>query len=166
MISSLPLGANAASDAVKHLSPEGAIEPTATWGLASRAGNTLYVAGMRGIDPETNTLVEGDEARVRQAFMNMKHIVESRRRRPGRHLATGGLRHRHVPVPPVGQQGTKRAVGRWPVSAAYDRRGRPTQSGRYSGSRRHFLYRRIKNPDRRAQKKPADRPRDQPVFVC
>jgi enamine deaminase RidA (YjgF/YER057c/UK114 family) len=32
---------------------------------------------MRGIDPETNTLVEGDEARVRQAFMNMKHIVES-----------------------------------------------------------------------------------------
>lgn len=77
LISSLPLGANAASDAVKHLSPEGAIEPTATWGLASRAGNTLYVAGMRGIDPETNTLVEGDEARVRQAFMNMKHIVES-----------------------------------------------------------------------------------------
>jgi enamine deaminase RidA (YjgF/YER057c/UK114 family) len=77
LISSLPLGANAASDAVKHLSPEGSIEPTATWGLASRAGNTLYVAGMRGIDPETNTLVEGDEARVRQAFMNMKHIVES-----------------------------------------------------------------------------------------
>jgi enamine deaminase RidA (YjgF/YER057c/UK114 family) len=70
-------GAFAAEPAVQHLSPEGAIEPTATWGLASKAGNTLYVAGMRGIDPETNTLVEGDEARVRQAFMNMKHIVES-----------------------------------------------------------------------------------------
>lgn len=70
-------GAFAAEPAIQHLSPEGTIEPTATWGLASKAGNTLYVAGMRGIDPETNTLVEGDEARVRQAFMNMKHIVES-----------------------------------------------------------------------------------------
>jgi enamine deaminase RidA (YjgF/YER057c/UK114 family) len=32
---------------------------------------------MRGIDPRTDTLVEGDEARVRQAFLNMKLIAES-----------------------------------------------------------------------------------------
>lgn len=32
---------------------------------------------MRGIDPTTGTLVAGDEARVRQAFMNMKLIAES-----------------------------------------------------------------------------------------
>jgi enamine deaminase RidA (YjgF/YER057c/UK114 family) len=30
---------------------------------------------MRGIDPKTNTLVVGDEARVRQAFLNMQTIV-------------------------------------------------------------------------------------------
>ena len=32
---------------------------------------------MRGIDPETDTLIAGDEARVRQAFQNMKLIAES-----------------------------------------------------------------------------------------
>ena len=58
-----------------HLSPEGAIEPTATWGLGVRAGDYVYVAGMRGIDPEDNTLAEGDEERVRQGFMNMKQIA-------------------------------------------------------------------------------------------
>jgi 2-iminobutanoate/2-iminopropanoate deaminase len=36
----------------------------------------VFVAGMRGIDPATGTLVEGDEARVRQAFANMKTIAE------------------------------------------------------------------------------------------
>ena len=32
---------------------------------------------MRGIDPKTDTLVVGDEARVRQAFRNMQLIAES-----------------------------------------------------------------------------------------
>ena len=32
---------------------------------------------MRGIDPANNTLVEGDEARIRQAFRNMQTIAES-----------------------------------------------------------------------------------------
>lgn len=50
---------------VRILAPAGAIKPTGTWGLASRAGDFLYIAGMRGIDPRTDTLVAGDEARVR-----------------------------------------------------------------------------------------------------
>jgi enamine deaminase RidA (YjgF/YER057c/UK114 family) len=62
---------------VTPLNPPDSIMATGTWGLATRAGDTLYVAGMRGIDPKTNKLVEGDEARIRQAFLNMKHIVES-----------------------------------------------------------------------------------------
>ena len=45
--------------------------------LATRAGDFIYVAGMRGIDPKTDTLVQGDEPRVRQAFLNMKRIAES-----------------------------------------------------------------------------------------
>ena len=62
---------------VKTLSPDGAIKPTGTWNLGTRAGDFIFVAGMRGIDPKTNTLVAGDEARIRQAFLNMKLIAES-----------------------------------------------------------------------------------------
>ncbi len=62
---------------VKTLAPEGAIKPTGTWNLGTRAGDFVFVAGMRGIDPKENKLVEGEEARIRQAFLNMKHIAES-----------------------------------------------------------------------------------------
>jgi enamine deaminase RidA (YjgF/YER057c/UK114 family) len=62
---------------VKTLSPPGAIKSTGTWNVGTRAGDFIFVAGMRGIDPKTNTLVQGDEARVRQAFLNMKLIAES-----------------------------------------------------------------------------------------
>ena len=62
---------------VKTLAPAGAIKPTGTWNLGTRAGDFIYVAGMRGIDPKTDALVQGDEARIRQAFLNMKLIAES-----------------------------------------------------------------------------------------
>jgi 2-iminobutanoate/2-iminopropanoate deaminase len=62
---------------VRVLSPTGAIKPTATWSVGARAGDLVFVAGMRGIDPKTNALVAGEEARVRQAFLNMKLIAES-----------------------------------------------------------------------------------------
>jgi 2-iminobutanoate/2-iminopropanoate deaminase len=62
---------------VKTLSPAGAIKPTGTWDVGARAGDFVFVAGMRGIDPRTDTLVAGDEARIRQAFLNMKLIAES-----------------------------------------------------------------------------------------
>jgi len=65
------------SDDVKVLSPNGAIAPTGTWSLGARAGDFVFVAGMRGINPANNGLVEGDEARIRQAFMNMKSIAAS-----------------------------------------------------------------------------------------
>ena len=62
---------------VKTLSPAGAIKPTGTWNLGTRAGDFVFVAGMRGIDPKTNMLIQGDEARVMQAFRNMQLIAES-----------------------------------------------------------------------------------------
>ncbi len=62
---------------VKTLAPAGAIKSTGTWALGTRAGDFVYVAGMRGIDPETNTLVEGDQARIRQGFLNMQLVAES-----------------------------------------------------------------------------------------
>jgi enamine deaminase RidA (YjgF/YER057c/UK114 family) len=64
-------------DDIEFLSPPGAISPTGPWSLGVRAGDLVFVAGMRGIDPQSNTLVEGDEARVRQAFLNMKAIIEA-----------------------------------------------------------------------------------------
>ena len=62
---------------VRVLSPQGAISPTGTWSLGVRAGDFVFVAGMRGINPANNSLVHGDEARIWQAFMNMKLIAES-----------------------------------------------------------------------------------------
>jgi enamine deaminase RidA (YjgF/YER057c/UK114 family) len=62
---------------VRTLAPKGAIAPTGTWSLGARAGDFIYIAGMRGIDPATGTLIAGDEARVRAAFLNMKLIAGS-----------------------------------------------------------------------------------------
>ncbi|HLH93358.1 MAG TPA: RidA family protein [Xanthobacteraceae bacterium] len=62
---------------VKTLSPAGAIEPTGTWSVGTRAGDFVFVAGMRGIDPATNSLMAGDEPRIRQAFRNMELIAQS-----------------------------------------------------------------------------------------
>src|SRR5262245_32677454 len=69
---------------VRALTPPGAIKPTGTWDLGARAGDFVYIAGMRGIDPKTNTLVSGDEARIRQGFLNMQMT----RNRRGRACAT------------------------------------------------------------------------------
>jgi len=62
---------------VKTLARAGTIKPTGTWDLGARAGDFVYVAGMRGIDPTTNSLVQGEEARIRQGFLNMRMIAES-----------------------------------------------------------------------------------------
>jgi 2-iminobutanoate/2-iminopropanoate deaminase len=59
------------------LAPAGAIAPTGTWSVGARAGDFVFVAGMRGIDPRTNALVAGDEARIRQGFRNMELIARS-----------------------------------------------------------------------------------------
>ena len=65
------------SNSFKILSPDGAIDPTGTWSLGTRAGDFVFVAGMRGIDPQSNELVEGDAARIRQAYKNMEFIAQS-----------------------------------------------------------------------------------------
>jgi enamine deaminase RidA (YjgF/YER057c/UK114 family) len=62
---------------VRILSPKGAIAPTGTWSLGARAGDFIFVAGMRGIEPSSNAMLEGEESRIRQAFTNMKTIAAS-----------------------------------------------------------------------------------------
>ncbi len=62
---------------VRYLSPAGAITPTGTWSVGARAGDFVFVAGMRGIDPATNSIVGTEEERIRRAYTNMKTIAES-----------------------------------------------------------------------------------------
>ena len=62
---------------VRLLSPAGAVKPTGTWSLGARAGDFLFVAGMRGIDPTSYAILGTEEERIRTAFTNMKTIAES-----------------------------------------------------------------------------------------
>ncbi len=70
--------ATAQAQSVKILPPvEGGLKPSGSWSVGARAGGFIFVGGMRGVDPATNKLVEGDEARIRQMFMNVKQVVEA-----------------------------------------------------------------------------------------
>jgi enamine deaminase RidA (YjgF/YER057c/UK114 family) len=62
---------------VKTLDPPGAIKAEGTWSLSARAGDFIFVAGMQGIDPATNKLVEDPQMRILRAFLNIKTIAES-----------------------------------------------------------------------------------------
>jgi 2-iminobutanoate/2-iminopropanoate deaminase len=62
---------------VKTLDPPGAIKAEGTWSLGARAGDFVFVAGMQGIDPATNTLVQDPQARILRAFLNLKLIAQS-----------------------------------------------------------------------------------------
>src|ERR1700751_4399644 len=110
-IASSGLAAAQSPERVKTLEPPGAIKTTGPRSLGRRAGDFVYGAGMRGIDPATNTLVQGEEARIRQGFLNMKMIAESEGASPARLRAHRGLRHRHVSIPTAGEQGPGGALG-------------------------------------------------------
>ena len=62
---------------VRTLDPPGAIKAEGTWSLGSRAGDFVFVAGMQGVDPATNKLVEDPQARIQRAFLNIKLIAAS-----------------------------------------------------------------------------------------
>jgi enamine deaminase RidA (YjgF/YER057c/UK114 family) len=62
---------------VRTLEPPGAIKAEGTWSLGARAGDFVFVAGMQGIDPATNKLIDDPQGRIRQAFLNLKLIAES-----------------------------------------------------------------------------------------
>jgi 2-iminobutanoate/2-iminopropanoate deaminase len=63
---------------VRTLDPPGVIKAVGTWSLGARAGDFIFVAGMQGIDPATNTLVKDPQARILQAFRNIKTIADSK----------------------------------------------------------------------------------------
>lgn len=75
MASSLALAQS--PNGVKTLNPPGAIKAEGTWSLGTRAGDFVFVAGMQGVDPATNTLVPDPQARILRAFLNLKLIAQS-----------------------------------------------------------------------------------------
>jgi enamine deaminase RidA (YjgF/YER057c/UK114 family) len=77
MITSLGLGWSASPNGVKTLDPPGAIKAEGTWSLGVRAGDFIFVAGMQGVDPATNNLVQDPQARIVRAFLNLKLIAQS-----------------------------------------------------------------------------------------
>jgi len=77
MASSLCFAQAPSPNGVKTLDPPGAVKTEGTWSLGTRAGDFIFVAGMQGIDPSTNTLVRDPQARVLRAFLNIKLIAQS-----------------------------------------------------------------------------------------
>src|SRR5262245_25083898 len=65
------------SGGITILRPASAVAPTGTWSVFARTGDFVFLAGMRGIDPQTNTLAESEAPRVRQAFRNMQAVAAS-----------------------------------------------------------------------------------------
>jgi 2-iminobutanoate/2-iminopropanoate deaminase len=62
---------------VRTLDPPGAVKAEGSWSLGARAGDFVFVSGMQGFDPATNKLVPDPEGRIRQAFLNIRHIAQS-----------------------------------------------------------------------------------------
>jgi enamine deaminase RidA (YjgF/YER057c/UK114 family) len=60
-----------------YSNPPDLFDPTGPWSIVADAGPSVYLAGLRGIDPGTNRLVEGDLARVRQIFVNLRLAAAS-----------------------------------------------------------------------------------------
>ncbi len=77
MASGLGFAQSPSPNGVRTLDPPGAIRTEGTWSLGTRAGDFIFVAGMQGIDPATNKLVQDPQARVRQAFLNIGLIARS-----------------------------------------------------------------------------------------
>lgn len=61
---------------VEVFNSDSSIDPTGTWSLMSRAGPTLYIAGMRGIHASNGTLAAAGYPRVRLAFENMQYLAK------------------------------------------------------------------------------------------
>jgi enamine deaminase RidA (YjgF/YER057c/UK114 family) len=58
-------------------SPAALFRPTGPWSMLATAGQFTFVSGIRGIDPDTDQLVTGEEERVRQIFRNIRRATES-----------------------------------------------------------------------------------------
>ncbi|KAM0326743.1 hypothetical protein ACHAQA_006616 [Verticillium albo-atrum] len=61
---------------VNIYNPSNFFDATGPWSLMSQAGDSLYIAGMRGIFPSNSTLAPVGLPRIRQAYQNMAALAE------------------------------------------------------------------------------------------
>jgi enamine deaminase RidA (YjgF/YER057c/UK114 family) len=62
---------------VQTLAQAGAIKTEGTWSLGVRAGDFVFIAGMPGVDPASNRMVEDPQAQIRQALLNIQSVARS-----------------------------------------------------------------------------------------
>ena len=55
----------------------GAPQAIGTYSQAVKVGNTVYLSGQIGLDPEKMEMVEGIEAQVHRVFKNLKAVAEA-----------------------------------------------------------------------------------------
>jgi 2-iminobutanoate/2-iminopropanoate deaminase len=65
------------SPLVKYQSPTELFEPTGPWSILAEAGPLVFLAGLRGLDPATNRLLDDPLERTRQIFINMQLAARS-----------------------------------------------------------------------------------------
>ena len=72
-----PAFAQTSPNGVKAIGPPpGMPAPVGTWGLGSRAGDFVFLAGVQGYEQD-NSLSPDPETRIRRAFANIKKLAES-----------------------------------------------------------------------------------------
>ncbi|KAJ2972620.1 hypothetical protein NQ176_g7054 [Zarea fungicola] len=64
------------SSGVSIYNPSNFFNATGPWSIMSKAGDTLYIAGMRGIYPSNGTLAPTGMPRVRQAYENIATLLK------------------------------------------------------------------------------------------
>ena len=55
----------------------GAPAAIGTYSQAVRVGDTVYLSGQIGLDPETMQMVDGIEAQIHRVFQNLKAVAEA-----------------------------------------------------------------------------------------
>lgn len=59
------------------ISTAGAPAAIGTYSQAVRVGDTVYLSGQIGLDPQSGTLVEGIDAQITRVFDNLKAVAEA-----------------------------------------------------------------------------------------
>lgn len=60
---------------MKFISTDAAPKPVAAYSQGIESGGLVFTAGMVGLDPATNKLVDGLEAQARRAFENVRAVL-------------------------------------------------------------------------------------------
>jgi len=69
--------AKPAAGPVVYSNPSTLFTPTGPWSIVAEAGPFVFLAGLRGIDPRTDTLVDDPAGRVAQMFENLRLAAQS-----------------------------------------------------------------------------------------